>query len=161
MSLVSSFLETDRAILGHCHDSSGHISDVYSYGARSLFAQFASRCPDKKKVLDLLIKTYSDDPYGVREGLIEKSLEMLGRDEAKNAIYLFEILADTEEDEYRKRHFQRAIESLAAQTGDAKLFEKVRLESKRQPGTWMENTIILCYRWREPWSLMEGCWLRL
>ncbi len=134
MALVSSFLETDKAIFGNCDDSSGHISDVYRYGARSLFAQFASRCPDKKKVLDLLIKTYSDDPYSVREGLIKKSLQMLGKDEAKNAIDLFEILADTEADEYRKRHFQRAIESLASQTGDAELFEKVRLESKQEPG---------------------------
>lgn len=134
MALVSSFLETDRAIFGNCDDSSGHISDVYRYGARSLFAHFASRCPDKKKVLDLLIKTYSDDPYGVREGLIEKSLEMLGKDETRNAIDLFEILADTEDEEYQKRHFQQAIESLASQTGDAELFEKARLASYQEPG---------------------------
>lgn len=81
-----------------------------------------------------MIKTYSDDPYGVREGLIEKAFEMLGKDEVKNAIDLFEVLADKEADEYRKRHFQRAIESLASQTGDAELFEKVRLESEQEPG---------------------------
>ncbi|MBN1949630.1 MAG: hypothetical protein JW801_00400, partial [Bacteroidales bacterium] len=61
-------------------------------------------------------------------------LEMLGKDEAKNAIDLFDILAEAEADEERKRHFQRAIESLAFQTGDAELFEKVRLESKQEPG---------------------------
>ena len=135
MSLVASFLETDHVIVGNCDDSSGHISDVYRYGARSLFAQYASGCQDKKKVLDLLIKTYSDDPYSVREGLIDKALDMLGEEEAKNAIHIFDILAGEEADEYQKRHFQRAIESLARQTGDAKLFEKVRLESQEEPGT--------------------------
>ncbi len=58
MSLIVSFLETDQTIFGNCDDSSAYISDVYRYGARSLFTQYASRCTDKKKVLDLLIKTY-------------------------------------------------------------------------------------------------------
>lgn len=135
MALVASFLETDHAVVGNCDDSSGHIGDIYRYGAHSLFAQYASSCQDKKKVLALLMKTYSNDPYGVREGLMDKAREMLGNEDAKNAIHLFEILAGEEADEYQKRHFQRAIESLARQTGDAKLFEKVRLESQEEPGT--------------------------
>ena len=135
MALVATFLETDHVIFGNCDDSSGHISDVYRYGARSLFAQYASGCQDKKKVLDVLIKTYSDDPYGVREGLLEKAKEILGTEDAINAIHLFEILAEGEGDEYKKRHFQHAIESLARQTGDAKLFERIRLEPQEEPGT--------------------------
>lgn len=135
MALVASFLETDHVIFGNCDDSSGHIGDVYRYGAHSLFAQYASGCQDKKKVLDVLIKTYSDDPYGVREGLLDKAIEMLGTEDAKNAIHIFEILAEGEGDEYKKRHSQHAIESLARQTGDAKLFEKIRLESQEEPGT--------------------------
>ena len=135
MALIASFLETDRVIFGNCDDSSGYIRDVYRYGAYSLFAQYASKCQDKKKVLDLLIKTYSDDPYSIREGLIDKGREMLDDEDAKNAIHLFEILAHEEGDEYQKRHFQRAIESLARQIGDAKLFEKIRLESQEEPGT--------------------------
>ncbi len=135
MALVASFLETDHAIFGNCDDSGGYISDIYRYGAHSLFAQYASSCQDKKKVLALLMKTYSNDPYGIREGLMDKAREMLGDEDTKNAIHLFEILAGEEADEYQKRHFQRAIESLARQTGDAKLFEKVRLESQEEPGT--------------------------
>lgn len=135
MALVASFLETDHAIFGNCDDSSGHISDIYRYGAHNLFAQYASSCQDKKKVLALLMKTYSNDPYGVREGLMDKAREMLGDNDAKNAIHLFEILAVEEADEYQKRHLQRAIEALARQTGNAKLFEKVRLESQQEPGT--------------------------
>ena len=110
MALVASFLESDHAVVGNCDDSSGHISDIYRYGAHSLFAQYASSCPDKKQVLDILIKTYSDDPYSVREGLIDKGLEILGEEEAKNAIHFFELLAEEEEDEYQKHHFHRAIE---------------------------------------------------
>jgi len=135
MALVASFLETDHAIFGNCDDSGGYISDIYRYGAHSLFAQYASSCQNKKKVLALLMRTYSNDPYGVREGLMDKAGQMLGEKDAKNAIHLFEILAGEETDEYQKRHLQRAIESLARQTGDAKLFEKVRLESQKEPGT--------------------------
>lgn len=132
--MIASFLETDQTIFENCDDSSGYISDVYRYGARSLFAQYASRCPDKKQVLDLLIKTYSNDPYSVREGLIDKGLEMLGEEEANNAIHLFELLAEEAEDEYQRSHYLRAVESLARQTGNAELFECIRMQSQEEPG---------------------------
>ncbi|MBL7112430.1 MAG: hypothetical protein ISS19_10885 [Bacteroidales bacterium] len=135
MTLVASFFETDQGVYGNCDDSSGYISNVYRYGASRLFAQYAFACRNKKKVLDLLIKTYSNDPYGVREGLLDKAREMLGDKDAKNAIHIFELLAEGESNEFQKRHFQLAIESLARQTGDAKLFEKVRLQSQQEPGT--------------------------
>ena len=133
MSLIVSFLETDQTIFGNCDDSSGYISDVYRYGARSLFTQYASRCTDKKQVLDLLIKTYSNDPYSIREGLIDKGLEMLGEEEANNAIHIFELLSEEVEDEYQKGHYFRAIESLARQTGNAELFERIRMQSTEEP----------------------------
>jgi len=133
MSLIASFLETDKVVFGNCDDSSGYISDVYRYGARCLFAQYASSCPDKKQALDLLIKTYSDDPYGVREGLIDKGLEILEEEEANNAIHLFELLAEDAEDEYQRSHYLRAVESLARQTGNAELFESIRMQSSEMP----------------------------
>jgi hypothetical protein len=134
MSLIASFLETDQAVFGNCDDSFGYIGNVYRYGARSLFTQYASRCTDKKQVLNLLIKTYSNDPYSVREGLIDKGLEMLGEEEANNAIHLFELLAEEAEDEYQRSHYLRGVESLARQTGNAELFERIRLQSKEEPG---------------------------
>jgi len=134
MPLIASFLETDQAVFGNCDDSFGYIGNVYRYGARSLFTQYASRCTDKKQVLDLLIKTYSNDPYSVREGLIDKGLEMLGAEDANNAIHLFELLAEEAKDEYQRSHFLRAVESLARQTGNAELFERIRLQSTEEPG---------------------------
>lgn len=134
MKLVATFIETDHVIYNNCDDSSGYISDVYRFGARNLFAEFASRCKNRKKILDLLIKIYSDDRFGTRDGLIDHAADFLGDEETKNAIHLFEILADEENDEYRKRHFELAIESLARQTGDAGLFEKIRLQHQPDPG---------------------------
>lgn len=126
MLLIASFLETDQAVFGNCDDSFGYIGDVYRFGARSLFTRYASSCTDKNQVLDVLIKTYSNDPYSVREGLIDKGLEMLGEEAVNNAIHLFELLSEEEEDEYKKGHYFRAIESLARQTGNAELFERIR-----------------------------------
>ncbi len=131
--MIASFLETDQAVFGNCVDSFGYIGNVYRYGARSLFTQYASRCTDKKQVLDLLIKTYSNDPYSVREGLIDKGLEMLGEEEANNAIHLFKLLAEEAEDEYQRSHCLRAVESLARQTGNAELFESIRMRSADKP----------------------------
>lgn len=136
MKLVASFIETDHVIYNKCDDSSGYISDVYRFGAGHLFAEFASRCSNKKKVLDLLIKTWSDDLFGTREGLIDQAADFLGDEETKNAIHLFEMLAEEEKDEYRKRHLELAIESLAMQTGDAGLFERIRLKHQPNPGTY-------------------------
>ncbi len=145
MKLVASFLETDHIIYNNCDDSSGHISDVYRYGARNLFAEYASRCRDKKKVLDMMIKIYSNDRFGTRDGILDKARQFLGDEEVKNAIHLFEILAEGESNEYRKCHFQLAVESLARQTGNAKLFEKVRLQSQPKPGTSTSMDIARVY----------------
>ena len=82
-----------------------------------------------------MIKSYADDPYGLRVGILNEAKEFLGLEEAKNALHFFQMLAEGEENEYRKDHFYRAIESLARQIGDAKLFEKTRLESLEEPGT--------------------------
>lgn len=134
MSLIASFLETDQAVFGNCDDSYGYIGHVYRYRAHRLFTQYASRCTDKKQVLDLLIKTYSNDPYSVREGLIDKGLEMLEAEDANNAIHLFELLAEEAEDEYERSHYLRAVESLARQTGSAELFECIRMQSQEESG---------------------------
>ena len=134
MELVAAFLETDHVIYNNCDDSSGYISDVYRYGACSLFADYASRCCNTKKTLDLLIKTYSNDEFGTRDGLLDNAADLLGEEETKNAIHLFEVMADEEKDEYRKYHYQLAIESLARQIGDAGFFEKIRLQRQPDPG---------------------------
>lgn len=134
MSLIASFLETDQAVFGNCDDSFGYIGDVYRNGARNLFTQYASRCTDKYQVLDLMIRTFSNDPFSVREGLIDKGLEMLGEEATNNAIHLFELLSEEAEDEYQKSHYFRAIESLARQTGNAELFERIRLQSTEDLG---------------------------
>ena len=65
--------------------------------------------------------------------MIDKGLEMLGEEEANNAIHIFELLSEEVEDEYQKGHYFRAIESLARQTGNAELFERIRMQSTEEP----------------------------
>lgn len=134
LKMVAAFLSTDHTILNSCDDSSGYIGDVYRFAAHELFAKYASGCTQKKRVLDLMIKTYSDDPFGVRDGIITKANEYLEPAEAENAVELFVHLAREEENIWEKFHFHHAIESLARQMGDAALFEKTRLERNPEPG---------------------------
>ncbi|MDF1572939.1 MAG: hypothetical protein P1P82_15125 [Bacteroidales bacterium] len=134
LGLLAAFYETDKAVFNNCDDSSGHISIHYKVIAPNMFAMYASDCADKKMVLDLLIKLYSDDDFSLREGLIEKTCEMIGLHETLNSIHLFEMLEEQEEDEYQKYHYQRAILSLARQTHDPQLFERTTLKYQPQPG---------------------------
>lgn len=131
LQLMAAFYETDKAVFNNCDDSSGHISTEYTLTGRDLFTKYASGCSDKKMVLDLLIKLFKDDDFSVRERLIDHTVEMIGFEEALNAIHLFEMLEEKEEEEYQKFHYHLAILSLARQTHNAHLFEKTML--RRQP----------------------------
>lgn len=127
--LVAAFFEIDRATFDRCDDSSGYVGDVFRYDAGVLFADYALRCEDKKRLGDLVFKLNRKDDYGVRDTLIDRAAEYLPEPNIRNMIDRFQDAADEETDEYRKHHWFRAIESLARQIKDAPLFEKTRLAS--------------------------------
>lgn len=127
--LVAAFYETDKKTLGSCDDSSGHVGDVYRYAAPRLFVGYASRCQDKDRLLDLVLKLNRDDDYGVRDALVDCAAEYLGEPGIRVMISRFEDLADKESDEHTKRHWLGLVESLARQIKDAPLFERARIAS--------------------------------
>ena len=59
IELVAAFYETDEGVLGHCDDSSGHVGDVFRYDAKELFVEYASRCADKEKIADIVLKLHN------------------------------------------------------------------------------------------------------
>ncbi len=70
IELVAAFYEADNAILARCDDSSGNIDDVFRYDAKELFVVYASRCNDKEKIADIILKMNQKDNYGIRDTLI-------------------------------------------------------------------------------------------
>ena len=129
VELVAAFYEADNYILEMCDDSSGNISDVFRHDARELFVDYASRCSDKDKIADIILKVNQKDNYGVRDTLIDCAGECLPYDVIRTMIATLQKRADKEKDEYVKCHHLRSIESLARQIKDAKLFEKTRIAS--------------------------------
>ncbi|MDX8407836.1 MAG: hypothetical protein R8L58_05575 [Mariprofundaceae bacterium] len=129
VELVAAFYEADNTIFEMCDDSSGNIGDVFRYDAKDLFVEYASRCEEKQKVADIILKVNQKDNYGIRDTLIDCAGECLPEDIIRTMIATLQKWADKEKDEYGKRHHLRSIESLARQSKDAKLFEKTRIAS--------------------------------
>lgn len=129
IELVAAFYETDEGVLGHCDDSSGHVSDVFRYDAKELFVKYASRCAAKEKIADIVLKLNLKDNYGIRDTLIDCAEECLPESSVRSMISVLQKRVDKENDEFRKRHHLMLIESLARQIKDAKLFEQTRIAS--------------------------------
>lgn len=135
VELIASFYETDETVFERCDDSSGDIGDVFRYDAKELFVEYASRCTDKEKIADTILKLNRKDDYGVRDTLIDCAGDCLPDPVIHAMITTLQGRADKEKDEYRKRHHLMLIESLARQIKDAKLFEKTRIASWGEPST--------------------------
>jgi len=129
VELVAAFYEADNTIFEMCDDSSGNIGDVFRYDAKELFVDYASRCEDKQKIADIILKVNQKDNYGIRDTLIDCAGECLPEDVIRTMIATLQKRADKEKDEYGKRHHLMLIESLARQIRDAELFEKTRIAS--------------------------------
>jgi hypothetical protein len=129
VELVAAFYEADNTIFEMCDDSNGNIGDVFRNNAKELFVEYASRCTDKERIADIILKVNQKDNYGIRDTLIDCAGECLPEPVIRSMIATLQKWTDKEKDEYDKRHHLRSIESLARQIKDAKLFEKTRIAS--------------------------------
>ena len=76
---VAAFYEADNTIFKMSDDSSGNIGDVFRYDAKELFVGYASRCAEKEKIADIILKVNQNDNYGIRDTLIDCAAEFLDR----------------------------------------------------------------------------------
>lgn len=129
VQLVAQFFEADNGALGNCDDSSGHVGDVFRFDAKELFVAYASRCPDKNWLGDLVFKLSKKDDYGVRFCLVESAREYLPEPVMRALIDRFLQQAAKEKVEHGVSTWTLLVESLARQLKDAKLFEQTRLAS--------------------------------
>ena len=129
VELVAAFYEADNTIFEMCDDSSGNIGMVFTYDAKELFIDYASRCVDKEKIADIILKVNQKDNYGIRVTLIDCAGECLSEEVIRTMIATLQKWADKEKDEYGKYYYIQSIESLARQIKDARLFERTRIAS--------------------------------
>ncbi len=129
VQLVVAFYEADKEIFEMCDDSSGSIGMVFTYDAKKLFVEYASRCADKETIADLVLKLNEKNNYGVRDTLVDCAGEYLPVKVIRAMVTELQQEADNEKDEYGRRHHLMLIESLARQIKDAKLFETTRIAS--------------------------------
>jgi hypothetical protein len=127
--MVASFFENDNVIFEMCDDSNGSIGDVFRHDAKDLFVDYASRCANKDRVVEIILKVNKKDNYSVRHSLIDCAVDCLPEESIRKMIITLQQWADSENEEYYKRHHLILIESLARQIKDAKLFEQTRIAS--------------------------------
>ncbi len=127
---VIEFFEADSIVFEMCDDSSGSAGMVFTIDARDLFVEYASRCPDKEKIAELVLRVSREDEYGVRDALIDCAGDYLSEPIIRQMIEAIRQRADTAQSEYRKRDQLMLITSLAHQIKNAELLEETFLEAK-------------------------------
>ncbi|MCW5821617.1 MAG: hypothetical protein KIT34_02380 [Cyanobacteria bacterium TGS_CYA1] len=122
---VAEFFEADEQIFAQCDDSNGSVGDVFRFEAAELFVSYGSRCDDKDWLLELVLTINEKDNYGVRDVLFQKMSQFLPESIIRQAIDRLWILASSQTDKYKGRHWLFAIEELSKQIKDPQLLEKV------------------------------------
>lgn len=136
LELVAAFYEADNTIFEMCDDSSGNIGMVFTYDAKELFKEYASRCADKEKVAGLILKLNRKNDYGVRDALFECAGECLPEPIIRSMISTLQQ-NDVSAGSRNRTHL---IESLARHINDAALFAETREKSGRplNSAAWVE-----------------------
>ncbi len=128
--LVAAFFRADRATLGRCDDSSGHVGDVFRLEAAGLFAAYARRCPDKEWLADLVFELNREDDFGVRDHVLGSAAEYLPEPIVRDLIRRFLAVArQYPSGDFTGHHWSGLAETLAEQLRDAPLFEQIRRAS--------------------------------
>jgi len=131
---IATLYEADETIFNAVDDSSGEIGMIFKYDAVEIFCNFATKCDDKKWLMDLVLKLNQDDGYGVRDSLVHAAGKYLPNELLREMADRCWRYSESERDEPKIRHWLRLVESLASQLKDPMLFERARLKSWGEAG---------------------------
>lgn len=130
--LICDFYRADERFFEQADDSDGNIGDVFRSDAIELFANFASKHPDRQLILKTVIELNDGDEYGARNDIIENAHKFLSLQEMR------ELFSTIENDLNKESENTRScweLESLAKQMKDAPLFEKLIYKSTSPPNS--------------------------
>jgi len=120
-------LAADGAILNACDDSDGVIGDFFRFDVTALLVPYAAACADKDWLADQVFEYLGENPYGVRDILVDNAAAYLDEPRIRNLIARFQASMDSIRESYEIFRFQILTASLARQIKDAGLYEKTRL----------------------------------
>lgn len=124
LDLIEQFYEADSAIIESCDDS-WSVGLIFEEEAGDLFIDYASRCTEKQKVADTIIRLSLQDEYEVRSCLIDSAGELLSAASLRTMIEKLEsTYQKSGEGSYRRSHLLSLIQSLAMQLQDIPLYEE-------------------------------------
>lgn len=129
LQALAAFIEADEAIMEHCDDSVGWVADVFELDAKDVFVTLASRCEDKERVAQLVLRLCEHDPLWIRKKLVDSANQYLPETILRSMIDVFQQRSEAEEEAYLKRRVNELIASLARQLSDGRLFERTQLAS--------------------------------
>ncbi len=127
IELLLEFYLTDEVMLNSCDDSDGTVGDVYRIDACNLFVRYGRACENKGWIADRVLELYRKDDFGVRDELLNRAVEYLPHEVLCSMAETLWQEADSHKAEFGKRHLLIAVEAIARQLKDARLFEKARI----------------------------------
>ena len=130
VELIADFYRADSDVFERCDDSDGNVGDVYLYDAKRLFVAYASKCPDKQWLSELVVSLCREDNYSVRDVLMDCAAEYLPETVIRDLIERCQTAAGEKKGHWGERTWLARVESLARQINDADLFEKTRIAGR-------------------------------
>lgn len=131
IELIIAFFEMDSIILELCDDSSGIVGEVFTYYAKNLFTNYASKCSNKELIIKQLFNLYKEDCYGVRTCLIENIKDFLPEESIKN---LADLFLKESENPSKKRICLLAVKILSKQLKLPEMFKNAELSISPELG---------------------------
>ena len=132
MEVIAQLFETDKFLFAFDDEDSMDLERVFQRDAAAQFVKHASRCADKKKVVEMILDLNRKDPYGIRSCLVDHAWECLPEPAIRSMISELQVRANAEKEEPGKHRHLDLIASLARQIKDSKLFEKTLLMTGRE-----------------------------
>jgi hypothetical protein len=137
---VLNFYTRDEVIFDHCDDSYGSVGEVFAGVATDVFLFFATRCDDKKALVDRILQLQEGCRYSVRDSIAMTLDRFLDHEELNNSIQILLERARKGPIHPGGNRWFRIVEDIAKRTGDPVLFERTILEYMPEPfgRKWVE-----------------------
>ena len=77
LEALLAFFQSDQALIEHADDSHGAVGEVFTGPATDLFIHYAAACPNKDRVIQIVLELLADNSYCLRGGLAENAHRFL------------------------------------------------------------------------------------
>ncbi|MGH7143426.1 MAG: DUF6880 family protein [Planctomycetota bacterium] len=126
MECVVALIAMDRFLFEECDHPDGDVTYALDFAAKEVFVPYAKACPDREKVMQMVLKLVEQDEYGSRTCILEHGEGFLSPDEMRRMVERLWSRAGPRMPRWMRDQALCSIRILADQLKDPVLREKAQ-----------------------------------